>query len=230
MAQTGGLPGVDAYNEIIIERNSFHDGPDREALQKRLGAIPAAGDPRKALGMGGQTIRIPLRLPPGASLPFSPEDVVLHSGDVVFLEAHEDKWYYTGGLLPPGKHLLPRDHDLDVVEALTEVHGPLFNGAFGGSNLSGALIEPGIGNPSPSLLTVVRRMPEVARCLSRSICAAPSLIRVSASPSSRAICSSCRKSRRRHWPVTSAKHSSTSTCSGRCSAPAPAPAYWTSPR
>ena len=159
LAQTGGLPGLDAYNEIIIQRNAFRDAPDREALQNRLGAVPARGDPLKTLGVCGQTIRIPLRLPPGTGLPFSPDDVVLHSGDVVFLEAREDQWYYTGGLLPPGKHLLPRDRDLDVIEAITEVHGPLINGAFGGSNLSGALIDSGIGNPSPTLLTVVRRMP-----------------------------------------------------------------------
>jgi hypothetical protein len=39
------------------------------------------------------------------------------------------------------------------------VGGPLINGAFGGSNLSGALIAPGIGNPSPTHLVVVRRTP-----------------------------------------------------------------------
>jgi hypothetical protein len=39
------------------------------------------------------------------------------------------------------------------------VRGPLFTGAFGGSNLSGTLISPGVGNPSPTLLAVVRRVP-----------------------------------------------------------------------
>src|SRR5262249_14415650 len=52
-----------------------------------------------------------------------------------------------------------RDHDLDAIEAVATVRGPLFNGAFGGSNLSGTLIQPGIGNPSPALLTVLRRTP-----------------------------------------------------------------------
>src|SRR5581483_7312216 len=52
-----------------------------------------------------------------------------------------------------------RDHDLDVLEAISRVHGPLFNGAFGGSNLTGNLVAPGIGGPSPSLLVVLRRTP-----------------------------------------------------------------------
>src|ERR1044072_7204195 len=45
------------------------------------------------------------------------------------------------------------------MEAIAQVHGSLYNGAFGGSNLSGTLIAPGLGSPSPSLLTVLRRVP-----------------------------------------------------------------------
>ena len=37
------------------------------------------------------------------------------------------------------------------------MQGSLLNGAFGGSNLSGAIINPRMGHPSPSLLTVLRR-------------------------------------------------------------------------
>ncbi len=110
-------------------------------------------------GWVGETVRIPLRLPPEAPLPFSKDDVVLHTGDVVFLEARDEQVFFTAGLLPPGKHMLPRDHDLDVLEAITLVRGPLYNGAFGGSNLSGTLIQPGLGNPSPSLCVVLRRVP-----------------------------------------------------------------------
>jgi hypothetical protein len=98
-------------------------------------------------------------LPPGAPVPFRLEDVILHTGDVVFLEARDDELFYTGGLIPPGAYVLPRDHNLDVLQAITRVRGPLFNGAFGGSNLAGNLIAPGIGDPSPSLLVVLRRTP-----------------------------------------------------------------------
>jgi protein involved in polysaccharide export with SLBB domain len=151
---TGGLPGLDAYNEIVVHRDCFRDESGRLALLGQLsganGSVPCAS---------GQIIRIPLRQAAGCPVPFRPEDVILKTGDVVFLESRDDQVFYTGGLLPPGAYILPRDHDLDVIEAISRVRGPLFNGAFGGSNLSGNLIQPGIGNPSPSLLAVVRRTP-----------------------------------------------------------------------
>jgi protein involved in polysaccharide export with SLBB domain len=159
LTQTGGLPGLDACNEIIIMRGGFRDACDRDALLKRLETTRADANPLQALGLGGEIIRIPLRLPGGAKPHIRPEDVILHTGDVVFVEAKEDGYFYTGGLLPPGKHLLPRDHDFDVVEAVAQVRGPLINGDFGGSNLSGDLVKPGIGNPSATLLVVVRRTP-----------------------------------------------------------------------
>jgi protein involved in polysaccharide export with SLBB domain len=159
LAQTGGLPGLDAYNEIVIQRNCFHGAPDRTALLRQLeGPLPNGG-PAAVACAGGPIIRIPLRQQPGAPIAYRPEDVVLQTGDVIFLEARDDELFYTAGLLPPGAFVLPRDHDLDVIEAITRVRGPLFNGAFGGSNLSGTLIQPGIGNPSPSLLVVLRRTP-----------------------------------------------------------------------
>lgn len=154
LAQTGGLPGLDAYNEVVIHRGFFQAGADPAAVLRR-----AEGRSAAACVAGGEVVRIPLRQPPGAPLPFHPDDVVLRAGDVVFLEARDEDVFYTGGLLPPGAYVLPRDHDLDVVEAVSRVRGPLFNGAFGGSNLSGNLIQPGVGGPSPSLLAVLRRTP-----------------------------------------------------------------------
>ena len=158
LAQTGGLPGLDAYNEIVIFRNCFQDGAAREVIRKGLEAQPPKHGPLP-LVPGAQAVRIPLRLPPGVPLPISPEDVVLHTGDVVFLEGRDPQVFHTAGLLPPGTHFLPRDYDLDVIAAITQVRGPLMNGAFAVSNLSGALIAPGLGNPSPSLLLVIRRTP-----------------------------------------------------------------------
>src|SRR5207253_38572 len=124
-------------------------------LQGAPNQVPAATACR-----GGPVTRIPLRTPHGQLPAMRPEDVVLHTGDVVFLEARDAELFYTGGLLPPGAHVLPRDHDLDVIEAIALVRGALFNGAFGGSNLSGTLLQGGLGNPSPSLLAVVRRAPD----------------------------------------------------------------------
>ncbi len=157
---TGGLPGLDAYNEVVIYRDCFRGAADRAALVQQLEGCPPAG-PAPAVGFcaGRQVIRIPLRQVPGTPPTFAPEDVVLQTGDVVFLEARDDEVFFTGGLLPPGAYVLPRDHDLDVVEAVSRVRGPLFNGDFGGSNLAGNLVQPGIGSPSASLLVVLRRTP-----------------------------------------------------------------------
>jgi hypothetical protein len=159
LARTGGLPGLDAYNEVIIQRGCFRLPTERAAVMQGLGRVRGDASPLAALASGGEVIRIPLRAPCGQGPMIRPEDVVLHSGDVVFLEARDCEVIYTGGLLPPGMHILPRDRDLDALEVVSFIRGPLFNGAFGGSNLSGALIQPGIGNPSPSQLTVVRRTP-----------------------------------------------------------------------
>jgi protein involved in polysaccharide export with SLBB domain len=131
MLRTGGLPGLDARNEVIVLRDG---APDR-------------------------TVHIPLRVPCGMLVPLRPEDVVLGTGDVVVVPTRENEVFYAGGLLPPGEYVLPRDRDLDVLEAVTLIRGPLLNGAFGGSNLSGNLIQAGLGQPSPTQLTVLRRLP-----------------------------------------------------------------------
>jgi protein involved in polysaccharide export with SLBB domain len=161
LARTGGLPGTDAKNEVIIQRGSysaatfaaFANCPDPAAL---LAQQQAAGP-----GQDGapQTIRIPLRLRPGTPPPFKPEDVILKDGDIVFIEARNTELFYTGGLLPARQFILPRDYDLDVLQAVAAVAGPLVNGAVNFNNLSGSIQQPGLGFPSPSQVTVLRRTP-----------------------------------------------------------------------
>jgi protein involved in polysaccharide export with SLBB domain len=160
VAQTGGLPGQDAYNEIVIFRNSFRHERDRAALLEKFRVLPPGTNPAQAIGSGAQVVRLPLRLRPGDPVPFGPQDVLVQTGDVVFIEARDHDLFYTGGLLPTGEHVLPRDYDLDVVKAITRVRGPLINGAFSTNNLAGNLISPGLGANSPSLVTVLRRTPD----------------------------------------------------------------------
>jgi hypothetical protein len=155
LAQTGGLPGLDAYDGIFI----FRGGQANPALRQRLELLAPTQDKSSLADLNVETVHIPTRWPPGKPLPFQPDDVVLKTGDVVFLEARTFDLFYTGGLLPAGEHVLPRDYDLDVVEAVAQVRGTLLNGAFGGNNLTGELLNPGLGNPSPSALTVIRRTP-----------------------------------------------------------------------
>jgi hypothetical protein len=160
LARTGGLPGTDAKNEVLIQRGAysaaafaaFANCPDPAALLAQQ--APAPGQPG-----GPQTIRIPLRLRPGTPPPFKPEDVILRDGDIVFIEARNTEVFYTGGLLPARQFILPRDYDLDVLQAVAAVAGPLVNGAINFNNLSGSIQQPGLGFPSPSLATVLRRTP-----------------------------------------------------------------------
>jgi protein involved in polysaccharide export with SLBB domain len=151
IAESGGLPGLDAFAEIIV----FKGGQRDRALVATLEQLPPDKDPLVVAGLCERVVRIPTRIIPGQRLPFRPADVVLDDGDVVFVEARPAELFYTGGLLPTGEFVIPRDYDLDVVEAIAQVGGTLISG--GGAIGLGA--QPGLGNPSPSLLTVLRRTP-----------------------------------------------------------------------
>lgn len=153
LSESGGLPGLDAVNEIRIQRGRFADPADREEVARELEAGICSTP-------GLEETRIPLRLAPGQPLPFRPQDIILNSGDVVFIEARESEVFYTGGLLPPTEIDLPRDHDLDVLEAVAMANGPIFSGGFrlGNATFSAELTRTGqVGSPSPSQLIVLRK-------------------------------------------------------------------------
>lgn len=131
--RTGGLPGLDARDEIVVQR-----------------MVKNSDDTR--------VVRIPLRIPKGSGLPFRPDDVILNNGDVVFIEARDTEVFYVAGLSIPRQFPLPRDYDLRVTEAFAQAGGPLVNGGVQNNNLSGAVIQSGLGSPSPSNVTVIRRL------------------------------------------------------------------------
>ncbi len=116
-----------------------------------------AADKTPIADIGTQLIRIPLRLRPEEAPPFKPEDVVLQTGDIVFIEARDTEVYYTGGLLFARQFVLPRDYDLRAVDAVALAGGPLINGGVTQNNLSGSIIASGLGSPSPSQLSVIRK-------------------------------------------------------------------------
>lgn len=105
--RTGGPPGPDAKNEVIIRRGTFD---------------PA--DPAKGF------VRIPLRARPDEPLTFTEQDIILNDGDTVFIEARDAEVYYTAGLMRSAQVPLPRDTDLRVIEAISVVHGPLIEGGI----------------------------------------------------------------------------------------------------
>src|SRR5262249_61167725 len=96
-----------------------------------------------------RTPRTPVRMPPGDPIPTRPEDVILETGDIVYVRNRRGEVFYTGGLLPPRVFPLPRDRDLDILEALTIVGAPLINGGLGVNNLQGTVVTGGLGAPSP---------------------------------------------------------------------------------
>ena len=64
---------------------------------------------------------IPLTLLPGECVPFDRCDVLLRDGDIVFVESRAKEFFYTSGLLGGGKYPLPRDEDLDLLDAIALV-------------------------------------------------------------------------------------------------------------
>lgn len=161
--RTGGLPGLDARNEVLIFRGAYRPDKDGQLTmpdlkQIKLGRTVLTRDNEGNAGL--EVVRVPLRLKPGTKVPFKPEDMRLNDGDAIFIETRETEIYYTGGLLPPSELPLPRDYDLDVLEAVAQVHGPLFNGGQSSNNFGGQFVSSGLGSPNPSCLTVIRRWPE----------------------------------------------------------------------
>ncbi|HLJ96154.1 MAG TPA: polysaccharide biosynthesis/export family protein [Gemmataceae bacterium] len=160
LALTGGLPGLDAVNEVVIQRGYFQDAAQRDAVLSQMHGLPAGCTPQAALaGSGGRMVRIPLRYRAGNVPQIDPEAIVLHTGDIVYIEAREADYFYTGGLLPPGQFAIPRDYDLDILQAITLVGGPVVSGGLNPINLAGTFVVNGIGFPSPSLVSIVRRTP-----------------------------------------------------------------------
>lgn len=136
LTQTGGPPGFDAKHEIVIRRGKYD---------------PA--DPTKGY------VRVPTRANPARPLTFSEADITLNDGDTVNIEARDTEVFYTAGLLPAAILPVPRDRDLRVIEAIALVRGPLLNGGFNQNQFTANSVNSGLGNPNPSLVTVVRRLP-----------------------------------------------------------------------
>lgn len=113
LVATGGLPGEDAKNEVWILRGGSPLSWQEATDQFDQGITP------DSFGCGdGSVVVIPIRYNCDAPLPFNREDVLLQDGDVVFVEKRVEAHFYTGGLLNAGRIPLPRDEDIDVLEAV----------------------------------------------------------------------------------------------------------------
>lgn len=133
---TGGLPGLDARNEVIIQREEQVNGKPKRS-----------------------SISIPLRIYPDQSVNITEQDIILNDGDIIYIQSRDSEVFYTAGIVGSRQIPLPRDYDLDVVQAVAVAGGPLVNGGFTQNAFVPQATASGLGNPSPSLVTVVRKLP-----------------------------------------------------------------------
>ncbi|EMB17611.1 polysaccharide biosynthesis/export family protein [Rhodopirellula europaea] len=161
LVETGGLPGLNAKNEVRVLRASEADKRKRAqfvrdfyASQRNAMLDPCVCPPE--LPPDPSILRIPLRLPPGVIPNITPEDVELQDGDIVYIENRETEVFYTGGLLPGGEFPLPRDYDLDVLGAMAIAGGGIGQTTGGGGGFGGAR---SVGGVPPGMLYVLRQTP-----------------------------------------------------------------------
>jgi protein involved in polysaccharide export with SLBB domain len=156
LTRSGGLPGLESTQEVVVQRGFWDQRSDPNGLN---GFCPAQADLASGPNSKRRIIRIPMRMRDGQLPNIRPDDIILEKGDIVTVRSRQPEFFYTGGLLPASEHPLPSDYDLPVIEAVLKTSGPLINGGLNSSNLNGAIVGTGLGNPSPSLLSVLRRTP-----------------------------------------------------------------------
>lgn len=171
LSETGGMPGLDAMNEVLIYRGLFEDGMNYDQVINQL-AVDACGckddcfcDESPKPDPPNLT-RIPLRYNPLTPPAFSQEDILLSDGDIVVIKSRDRETFTVGGFLGGGEFPLPRDKDLDVLGAIAMAGGPIGNGGTGISAISGGRGGGGRGGGGgqagfcqPSDVLIVRQLP-----------------------------------------------------------------------
>jgi hypothetical protein len=103
---------------------------------------------------GTNVTRIPLRLPFGETPQISEADVTLYDGDIVFIASRDDELFYTGGLLGGGEYTLPRDRDIDILEAIAIAEQSRMSSQNSGRSALNSDVSI-----SPSEAIVLRKLP-----------------------------------------------------------------------
>jgi protein involved in polysaccharide export with SLBB domain len=166
LTETGGLPGLDAANEVLVIRGGFTDGRAYDQIVAQIKQCRQPCECPPVIPDPPNVLRIPLRFYPENVPMFTEEDIILEEGDVVYVPGRETDKFYTGGILPGGEHLLPRDYDLDVLAAIAVAGGPVGGGGSGISGIGGQAGGgggnagmQGRGGLPPTNLIVVRKLP-----------------------------------------------------------------------
>lgn len=163
LTATGGLPGEDSRNEVVIYRGMFKDGEERDELVNQINRGTDVCSLRPDIPEDPHIVRIPLRFDPRTPPKFNQDDIILRTGDIVSIEARDTEVFYTGGVLPGQQLPLPRDYDLDIIDAIALAGGSVGGPGTGIGNLGrgGQLqairsINVGV---APSLCYVIRKTP-----------------------------------------------------------------------
>ncbi|QDT06261.1 Polysaccharide biosynthesis/export protein [Rubripirellula lacrimiformis] len=147
---TGGLPGLRAKNEVRIYRRRTVEQSHLVTMDdlEITGMLYADGSsghtsfqPSSDEWIDGPDKIIPLRKRRGEMIQLTAEDVILEEGDIVYVSNRDTEVFYTAGLLPPGEHLLPRDYDIDVFEAMS-IAGYSYGASGSGGGLIGSVTVP----------------------------------------------------------------------------------------
>ncbi len=140
LSMTGGLPGTDAKNEILIYRGLYEAGVDADSVLSQICEDDCQDNcfcNEAPLPDPPSVTRIPLRYNPAAPPEFDQQDVILEDGDIVIIRSRDRETFYTAGVLGGGEYQLPRDKDLDILGAIAMIGGPLGETGTGVGALSG---------------------------------------------------------------------------------------------
>jgi hypothetical protein len=144
LTETGGLPGSDACDEIWVLHGTNKEHWDALAAGLSRENGPMSGATKSPTGLESRVTKIPLKVLRGQSISVTKADVILETGDVVFIPARDREHFFVGGILNGQQVYLPRDYELDVIGAIAMAGGspvgppgnaPLFNNQSPGSIL-----------------------------------------------------------------------------------------------
>ena len=150
LSETGGMPSEGAVNEIVILRDGMNQ------MNQQAGLITDAHG--EASGGAGSVVRIPIEGSIDQFPDLTEEDITLNEGDIVYIEGRDRDVFYTGGLLEGGRFPIPRDYEIDVLEAMS---------LSGGSALSTAGASTGgfrSGNVVPATKVLIFRKQDCRTC------------------------------------------------------------------
>ena len=152
MTFTGGLPGTDAAREVYVVRKGV--GMPQFMSAGHLQSIVSGG---RADLCSPNVVRIPLVGCPCDTIPFTEADITLNEGDVLYIP-RRNEYFIAAGLLPGGRVPLPRDEDVDVIEAIA-----MATGSYGGplGTDASALVSGNAGNiRSATRVIILRTLPD----------------------------------------------------------------------